>query len=36
MLRYLGPTEGIEIAYDQCPADVENTSFVSICGMLLS
>jgi AmmeMemoRadiSam system protein B len=36
MLRYLGPTEGIEIAYDQCPADMENTSFVSICGMLLS
>ncbi len=36
MLRYLGPTEGIEIAYDQCPADVENASFVSICGMLLS
>ncbi|UCG25223.1 MAG: AmmeMemoRadiSam system protein B [Chloroflexota bacterium] len=36
MLRYLGQTEGIQIAYDQCPADAENTSLVSICGMLLS
>jgi AmmeMemoRadiSam system protein B len=35
MLRYLGSTTGIEIAYDQCPADIEDTSFVSICGMLL-
>ncbi len=35
MLRYLGPTSGVEIAYDQCPADMEDTSFVSICGMLL-
>ncbi len=36
LLRYLGPTKGIEVAYDQCPADVDNTSLVSICGMLLS
>jgi predicted class III extradiol MEMO1 family dioxygenase len=36
MLRYLGHTEGIQIAYDQCPADTENSSLVSICGMLLS
>jgi AmmeMemoRadiSam system protein B len=35
LLRYLGPTAGIEIAYDLCPADMEDTSFVSICGMLL-
>ncbi|MGD2078866.1 MAG: AmmeMemoRadiSam system protein B [Chloroflexota bacterium] len=35
MLRYLGPTNGIEIAYDQCPADAEDNSLVSICGMLL-
>lgn len=36
MLRYLGPTQGIQVAYDQCPADVDNASLVSICGMLLS
>ena len=36
MLRYLGHTTGVEIAYDQCPADMEDTSLVSICGMLLS
>jgi AmmeMemoRadiSam system protein B len=35
ILRFLGPTSGIEVAYDQCPADVEDASFVSICGMLL-
>jgi len=35
MLRYLGPTTGVEIAYDQCPADMEDISYVSICGMLL-
>lgn len=35
MLRYLDSTEGIEIAYDQCPADQNNTSLVSICGLLL-
>jgi hypothetical protein len=36
MLRYLGPTTGVQIAYDQCPADAEDASLVSICGMLLS
>lgn len=35
MMRYLGPTTGLKVAYDQCPADVENASIVSICGMLL-
>lgn len=35
MLRHLGPTVGREIAYAHCPADAENQSVVSICGMLL-
>jgi AmmeMemoRadiSam system protein B len=35
MLRLLGDTTGIEIAYDHCPADSQNTSLVSICGLLL-
>jgi MEMO1 family protein len=35
MLRFLGPTRGIQIAYEQCPADAQNTSLVSICGLLL-
>jgi AmmeMemoRadiSam system protein B len=35
MLRYLGQTEGIEVAYQHCPADAQNTSLVSICGLLL-
>lgn len=35
LLRYLGETHGTEIAYAHCPADPENTSVVSICGMLL-
>jgi hypothetical protein len=35
MLRYLGNTEGIPIAYDHCPADTENHSLVSIAGVLL-
>ena len=35
MLRYLGTTEGVQIAYDQCPADEQNTSLVSIAGVLL-
>lgn len=35
MLRYLGEVKGQEIAYRHCPADPQNTSFVSICGMLL-
>jgi MEMO1 family protein len=35
LARYLGQTEGIQIAYRQCPADENNTSLVSICGLLL-
>ena len=35
MLRYLGPTNGLSIAYEHCPADRQDTSLVSICGMLL-
>lgn len=35
MLRYLGASQGIQIAYEQCPADAQNASLVSICGMLL-
>lgn len=35
MLRYLGPTNGLSIAYEHCPADQQDTSLVSICGMLL-
>ena len=36
LLRYLGPTTGHKIAYDQCPADPQNNSLVSICGLLLT
>ena len=35
MLRYLNTTAGRKVAYDQCPADENNTSLVSICGLLL-
>lgn len=35
MLRYLGTTEGVQVAYDQCSADSDDTSFVSIAGILL-
>jgi AmmeMemoRadiSam system protein B len=35
MLRYLGQTSGKPIAYAHCPADQQNTSIVSICGILL-
>jgi AmmeMemoRadiSam system protein B len=35
MLRYLDVTEGVQVAYDQCPADEQETSLVSICGVLL-
>lgn len=35
MLRYLEATGGVQVAYDQCPADQANTSLVSICGLLL-
>ena len=34
MLRLLGNVEGQRIAYDQCAADAENASLVSICGMV--
>jgi len=34
MLRLLGDVEGQPIAYDQCPADHEDTSLVSVCGMV--
>jgi hypothetical protein len=36
MLRALEPARGELVAYDQCPADEEGTSFVSICGVLLT
>jgi AmmeMemoRadiSam system protein B len=35
LLRYLGATEGVEVAYQHCPADPEDNSLVSICGLLL-
>lgn len=35
-LDALNTTEGIPIAYDRCPADMEKTSYVSICGVVLS
>lgn len=35
MLSYLGPTEGLEIAYNHCPADLQDHSLVSICGLLV-
>jgi AmmeMemoRadiSam system protein B len=35
MLKYLGKTNGKQIAYDQCPADDQETSLVSICGLLI-
>lgn len=35
MLRYLGQVQGVEIAYEHCPADAEEASLVSICGLLL-
>ncbi len=35
MLKYLGTTEGVQVAYDQCPADEQDTSLVSIAGVLL-
>ncbi|MDX1414375.1 MAG: AmmeMemoRadiSam system protein B [Candidatus Promineifilaceae bacterium] len=35
LLRFLGPTRGRQIAYDQCPADADNNSLVSICGLLI-
>ncbi len=35
MLRFLGSTRGTEVAYQQCPADAQHQSLVSICGLLL-
>ena len=35
MMRLLGDAEGVSVAYDQCPADQQNTSLVSVCGMVL-
>jgi len=35
-LRLLGETTGKITGYAQCPADQQETSFVSICGILLS
>jgi hypothetical protein len=34
-LSVLGPSQGQAIAYDLCPADNRNTSFVSVCGIVL-
>jgi AmmeMemoRadiSam system protein B len=36
MLYYLGLTEGVSVAYEQCAADPQDTSLVSICGLLLT
>jgi AmmeMemoRadiSam system protein B len=33
-LRLLGGTQGHAVAYDQCPADEQNTSWVSVAGMV--
>lgn len=33
-LRLLGRTRGETVAYDQCPADEQDTSWVSVAGML--
>ena len=35
MLKFLGTTEGVQVAYDQCSADDQDTSLVSIAGVLL-
>jgi hypothetical protein len=35
MLRYLGETDGVKVAYEHCAADTADASLVSICGMLL-
>jgi hypothetical protein len=35
MLRYLGATDGVKVAYEHCAADTAEASLVSICGMLL-
>ena len=33
-LDLLGSTRGTMVAYDRCPADRQNTSYVSVCGMI--
>ncbi len=33
-LRYLTPTAGRAVAYDQCPADEDGTSWVSVAGVV--
>jgi MEMO1 family protein len=35
LLRHLGATTGQRIAYQHCPADTQDASLVSICGLLL-
>jgi hypothetical protein len=35
LLRYLEQSQGREVAYRHCPADAQDTSLVSICGLLL-
>jgi hypothetical protein len=35
LLRYLGETRGHEVGYSHCPADADDHSLVSICGLLL-
>lgn len=35
LLDLLGETSGVQVAYDQCSADPQDTSLVSICGLLL-
>jgi hypothetical protein len=35
-LRALGATAGELIAYEQCPADEDDTSFVSVCGIVFA
>jgi hypothetical protein len=34
-LRLLEPVKGEQVAYDRCPADEHETSFVSISGVIL-
>jgi hypothetical protein len=34
-LRLLAGARGESVAYDRCPADQDNTSFVSVCGVVL-
>ena len=36
LLRYLGACRGEVVGYDQCPADADQTSWVSIGGVILS